>query len=98
MRDIIDHHCRSAAGVSLSTSTRSDTTKSRYWVTTIGSPVVETTLVIAIIRSQPRREVSGFVPPDLAQRNLIQRCDFNHRTRLPLAKTGSEKALRAFVG
>ena len=43
MRDIIDHHSRSAAGVSLSTSTRSDTTKSRYWVTTIRSPVVETT-------------------------------------------------------
>ena len=43
MRDIIDHHSRSAAGVSLSTSTRSDTTKSRYWVTTIRLPVVETT-------------------------------------------------------
>ena len=42
MRDIIDHHSRSAAGVSLSTSTRSDTTKSRYWMTT-RLPVVETT-------------------------------------------------------
>ena len=43
MRDTIDHHSRSAAGVSLSTSTRSGTSKSRYWVTTIRSPVVETT-------------------------------------------------------
>ena len=43
MRDTINHHSRSAAGVSLPTSTRSDTTKSRYWVTTIRSPAVETT-------------------------------------------------------
>ena len=38
MRDTIDDHSRSAVGVSLSTSTRSDTSKSRYWVTTIRSP------------------------------------------------------------
>ena len=42
-RDTIDAHFRSAAGVSLFTSTRSDTTRSRVWVTTIRSPVVETT-------------------------------------------------------
>ena len=42
MRDAINHS-RSAAGVSLPTSTRSDTSKSRYWVTTIRLPVVETT-------------------------------------------------------
>ncbi len=31
MRDTIDHHSRSAADASLPTSTRSDTSKSRYW-------------------------------------------------------------------
>ena len=43
MRDTDDDHSRSAAGMSLPTSTHSDTTKSRYWVTTTRSPVVETT-------------------------------------------------------
>ena len=43
MRDTINHHSRPATGMSLPTSTRSDTSKSRYWVTTTRSPVVETT-------------------------------------------------------
>ena len=43
MRDTINHHSRPAAGMSLPTSTHSDTTKSRYWVTTTRPPVVETT-------------------------------------------------------
>ena len=34
------------------------------------------------MRSQPWSEVSGFVAPHLAQRYLVERCDFNHRTRL----------------
>ena len=42
-RDTIDAHSRSAAGVSLFTSTRSDTTTNRVWVTTIRSPVGGTT-------------------------------------------------------
>ena len=59
MRDIIDHHSRSAAGVSLSTSTRSDTTKSRYWVTTIRLPVVETTPT----DPSPQRKGAPLPPP-----------------------------------
>lgn len=43
MRDTIDHHSQPAASVSSSTSTHSDTNKNRYWVTTIRSPVAETT-------------------------------------------------------
>ena len=42
------------------------------------------------MRSQPWREVSGLIPPHLTQRHLIERCNFNHRTRLSLAKTGSK--------
>ena len=42
-RDTIDAHSRSAAGVSLFTSTRSDTTRSGVWVTTIRPPVGGTT-------------------------------------------------------
>ena len=43
MRDTINHHSRPATGMSLPTSTHSDTTKSRHWVTTTRLPVVETT-------------------------------------------------------